>query len=285
MKNIFYLFFVTFFIAFSACERERNINLDIPYEGIRLELYAPIGEQQPIAILLHRTLPVLAEDLNFKVIDGIVKLFENGILVEQLRYDAQQDRYISPSDFRPSATKMYHIEASALGTSIVSERVGFLPKVFIQSHTLQIDSANNRAVVTVSFQDILQYKNFYSIYQKKYYNDTLLKPTTFDYQVDYRADFKDSLFAGSRYDFETDFYLLEAIYGANYNLLGVKKINQLKVELYSFSEGAYQYPFTLGSSGSSVGGQFSDRLPPWSNVRGGYGAIFTYTLDTLTLRW
>ena len=162
----FFLFL--FSVSLFGCQRE--LGIDLPYEGDRLVIFGLISADSTIAVRIQKTGPptgrfIYSESI---VANAVTRLFENGVFMEQLQHTADGN-YLSPSGFKPKVGKGYSLKVAAPGLPNAETGVEVIPSaVKIDSHVFRdtiaspLNADDNSRKLTFVFTDDAREVNFYS---------------------------------------------------------------------------------------------------------------------------
>lgn len=164
MKRILYVLFA---ISLLGCQRE--LGVDLPYEGDRLVIFGLISADSTVAVRIQKTGPPTGRFLFSEsiVANAAVRLFENGVLVEQLRHTSTGN-YLSPSGFKPKVGKGYSLKVSAPGLPDADTGSEVIPSVvkvdsYVFRDTVTSPFTQDEArKLTFSFTDDAREANFYA---------------------------------------------------------------------------------------------------------------------------
>jgi hypothetical protein len=116
------LIYLLMFIAISACDIEKVIPYELPYEGNKLAVWCFIQPNKTVEVTVSPTYPPLGSVTLEIVDDAVVELYENDSLVATLQHT---EKGIYTSNFFPIVGKDYHLKVSATDFEgfVVSEKV------------------------------------------------------------------------------------------------------------------------------------------------------------------
>lgn len=122
-----YLFLLFILILIQGC-RERELGVDLPYQGNQLFIFSELNPDKIIKLYLNQTYPPTGKFTVKKGLEGAeVNLLENGIFKERLAY-SDSGTYISKSGLKPTVGNSYAFEIKLNGYADVDTQPIEIPK-------------------------------------------------------------------------------------------------------------------------------------------------------------
>jgi len=124
MKKIIPLFGITILFLTSCFE---TLDFDLDFEGEKIVIRGTISPQDGAIIQVSHTLnpegTYLFDTLNLNLDNAIVELYANDVLLQQIPYSEEKERYIA-SNLTLSTDAAYHLTVAAAGfPSVKTEKV------------------------------------------------------------------------------------------------------------------------------------------------------------------
>jgi len=159
-KSIYFWGFLISATLPIACEKEISFspNHQVPF----LVMNSYLNPDSVWQVNVSESTPLAKKTLNNNVIGAVVKVFEEGTLLETLQYDEGSKRYIGTT--KPIAGKEYkiYVEKNSFlpieATSVIGPRPDISDIRIIRDNLI-----NNRAFATVTFNDPINVKNYYRL--------------------------------------------------------------------------------------------------------------------------
>lgn len=279
-----YLQYTIFFIVLTACTKDIPYQEQFPFEGEKIVVFARLNPDSLVSISVSKSFPsfetVSAEETILP--DAQVELYEENNLIETLTY-AGNSFFKSNNEVYPLIGKSYHFKISHPELSSIETVPQIIPD-FVPLDNYNISSDNNNLRIDFEFSDSATQENYYNVelsgvrlslgtepfilYLLGLFPDGDLSCAPADEQT-----FKDICFSGQTGYFSvipedeigtpTDwqneqlFFILRSTNKAYYEYRRIRDID---------------YPPGFGT-------------PPteYSNVIGGYGAVFAYNQDIIII--
>lgn len=151
-----------------ACTKD--LGVDLPYEGDRLVVYGVLSPDSIATLRVSQTYPPTGRYLYGRwVSTAVVRLYEDSILVEQLRHQSD-GRYVSASNFKPQPGKLYHYMVSNVGFPDVRSLPERVPEpIRIDSYQFEelipaaINPGKPARKLICQFTDLRQSNDYYAI--------------------------------------------------------------------------------------------------------------------------
>ncbi len=269
-------------MTLSACEQVRNIDFPLPYEGDRLVAYAFLSPEQPVNIFLYKTQPTFADSYQYRLSDATVSLQQSQEAPWLLA--PGENSYLSPEDYRPVVGQTYTLRASVPGIPAIEGRASDWPSpVEIQQVSYGIDPDSNQIQLQVTWTDPPG-PDYYFVEAIRYRADTAYQRSGTGLRNTWGPTqaFSDTLSNGilSR-NFELSISTCGKIGTSTF-----LPCDRVEVVLYHVSKPVFLLFKSISEGNNAVIGSWnSPDAPLYSNIDGGYGAIGTFTADTVEVVW
>ena len=301
MNRLYFSVIISFTLIFHNCI-ESNSTLEIPFEGNKIVAYSFLSPSKPIAIQVTQLQMIKGKpDTSVWLKTAIVKVFENKIFLEQLRYDSA-GFYASTRHYRPRKGQLYHFEITAPDFSpVVSE-----------GDTIPWEARNIKNIVFTDSVSLFNYgevlgnlkiyidkpkiqPNYYGC-KFRIYNHTqnwLTLPTLenafsgfgglpcefaeMNNDLDLGLVFSDKCLQGDNQNINFRFQSL-----LRYDTIGLKT-DSVHVYFHTLSPNTFKFAQSLYLHYASRDLQ-SVPLPVFSNIKGGYGFVGCYNSDTVSVK-
>jgi hypothetical protein len=270
------LIYLLMFIAISACDIEKVIPYELPYEGNKLAVWCFIQPNKTVEVTVSPTYPPLGSVTLEIVDDAVVELYENDSLVATLQHT---EKGIYTSNFFPIVGKDYHLKVSATDFEgfVVSEKVRIPQKPeilnidFIDSITI----SNNNDIegimhieINLREEDNFEFKENSPIFSyfsmrtssNMIYNNCQEKTVAFNY-----IQAKLSCLVNEN----------QLVFETKYNIN--KKPEKLTFQLSTTSNTYLEFYLSADATDIEQGfGFVSEPINVYTNIQGGYGLLAAY---------
>lgn len=262
MKLLFWLNLILFSVCFSACNMEKEIDLDLPEfkSEITLECYLEAG--QPYRATVSESTSYFDRPEPVLIPDATVIITHNGhadTLIFQPYFDKETGKFYTHSSetiVSGNPGESYAIEAFDTRGRKVTGTTSFLPKVQIDSMEYKFDQ-NNKALLLTNFQDDPAVENFYRF---QIFKDTLSEEKR---QNDFLSS--DRLRNGNKIQ-----------YGTSYKF---ERNDTIFVNLYHIEKQYYDFLSSMDDAQDANGNPFAQPIALKSSVQGGVGIFTTLVYD------
>lgn len=256
-------------LVLTSCEMSKQIDFDTFYGGDKIVIHGYISPQDGVRVIIKKTVPPNALELDDKLQDVIVNLFEDGFFLTNLS-SVDGYLYVSGSDFSINQAAVYAIEVVAYGLpTAISEAQPIICSVAIDSTLIVVNELTNYATISVFFNH--KNLNNESYYLKAFhYLDGELDTTEF----------------GSTF-FHFAGVVNTAAVGVNEIFLRIGQashFDSLQVRLYTLSPDLRKFLKSYNSYDLSWDDPFFEQTyPVFSNINGGYGIFASYSYSAKTI--
>lgn len=299
MKRILYTVLAALLLL-TGCERD--LGVDLPYEGPRLVLFGVLTNDAPAEINVARTYPPTGPQLFDTLTQAEVVLFEGGLALDTLRH-AEGGWYRGTVPLRVGGR--YAVRARLDGFPEASSRPETIPTfVRITSYDFSEEIApqfnsNLAQVLALRFDDPPDEENFYTVSFDLYNAGKRVNAEIFDVNYPFGTPTICAVLGGSNGDFAYRDLCFEN--GRGFVDVGIEiginvsipdssapfgsrtvsdTIDQVNAHLYSITKTYYDYLNTeYQPEGITIA--FTDAYNPASNVVGGYGLVVAATRDSI----
>ena len=285
-------------LAMVSCTKD--LGFDLPYEGDRLVLYGVLSPDSVATLRVSQTYPPTGRYMYGRwILTAVVRLYEEGVLVEQLRHQSD-GRYVSESTFKPKPGKSYHYIVSNAGFPDVQSLPERVPEP-IRIDRYQFDESIQAAVnpgvparkLICQFMDPEQPNDYYSLQLSGYSDGQPVAVNSFG--LDRPDEFEDG--CGFRSNGQSNEYNLSDICFSGQTTairVGVElegpvqpggsngSVNKVVLTLRRANRGYFEYNRTFNANEGFLLA-FQPPQVRYSNVRGGYGIILTYSKDQVVI--
>ena len=256
----------------SACQREKDIEITIPYNGDKLVLYAFIGVDEQYAEV-YKTQEVLETAVDFLVDVEQLNLYENQNQI--ISFSDNQNNFIAAQTL--DTLSSFHVEVEANEGKVTSEPITFPEKIAIETYELEFNADSSKVLLNFSFDD-KQGDHFYYFQIDKYYQGEIGGNDGEWFYENFSNTFSDENFAEQTFTFEEEIDLSLIKY-ENGIIVGLENSDAISITLYSLSESIYQFYRSTQQNSGSLGTIEESNLPIWTNVSNGHGVVGTYRKD------
>ena len=273
-------------ILFASCEKE--VNIDLPYEGDKIVLNSFMMKDSLIYVRLTNSTQ-LANTSSFPIPAGArVDLYENDVIKETLvrRFIFGKEYFVSAS--KAAGGKKYTMKASATGldnaegTDTIPTKPSFVPVEFKETP----GSSNHQARLVINLNDPPGEKNYYRL--RLYSVDTNLssvgprllvdKDNFIYFKVDNIASNYDFDIFGGDIDYWQIYFPDDKFDGRNVSLtINISNfftnVQYLAPELVHLTRDSYRYLQSSGNQFDNEGNPFTEAVVVYNNIKGGYGIV------------
>jgi len=272
-------------LFFSACEKE--VNIDLPYEGNKIVINSLIMKDSLVYARLTNSTQ-LSSVSGFPIPDGAkVDLYENDVMKETMVRRNIFGREYFVSALKAIGGKKYTLKASATGmdfaegSDTIPRKPSFIPTEFKETGT-----ANTlKAKLVININDPAGEKNYYRL--RLYGADTNHLPVGPRITVD-KNDFYyfrvDNI--ASNYDFDIfgdidywQIYFTDDKFDGRLVSLTVNinyfssAIQYIAPELVHLSRESYRYLQSRDNQFNNEDNPFTEAVVVYNNIKGGYGIV------------
>ena len=273
-------FSVIFILMYCSCSRYKSINYEIPFEGKKLVFYGFIGPDKPLEAQLLQNDSILTNPPNFSIDTATVVLYKNDVAVDTL----VKKGALFKSNAFAKAGEVYHINAwNGKENKITSHKVQVPDKVTIDDfkYTMLQDSS----IISASFNysDLLDELNYYNISIEHYKEGKRLLHVTEKPFEAFQNVLSDKELEGNKGMFSEEIERTVYAYDSTIQWSALQKSDKIIIKLYHVTESVYQYYEWLHNSSNNLGDPYSQSLPVWTNIEGGYGVLGAYNVDSVVI--
>jgi hypothetical protein len=296
MKNLFNILIIS--ILLFSCEKE--LDIDLPYDGDKLVVFGVLCPDKIITIKLTKTVPPTGlNELGEGVNNAIVKLFEEGKMVEILKYTSKGD-YVSPSNFMPKVGKKYYIEAKAEGfpeitsePEIIPSKVQSIDFTFGEDITSPVSAGTPAKRLVLEFDDDISETDFYAIIPEVSSKDRILVVNAFNLARNFGSPadacgfdgngnifcYTDVCFSGKAKS-KIGVEIKGGLQGKDFDFQNPDTYNKKDADKIIFrirkiTKNYYDYILTDGEL-DGIFKAFVPTISRQSNIKGGYGVLVAY---------
>ena len=272
MRTIFLFLLSTYFWS---CERQKNVEFQLPFEGEKLVVYGLISNENFPKLKVYRTQSILAESPNYYLSNIKAELYENSSFVDTF-YFLQDCGSIATTI---SFDKKYSIFVEHNHLSVTSESIQLPPLIEIDTFSYHIAQDSSFLNILFSFTDIASTANYYTYSITKKRNGQIVEQKAANFQ----ALIADENFNG----IQNEIFLTESLRIPIFDdleLIDVVSPDEIIVKLYHVSKEVFLFHQSLKANSGELGNQYSEQNPPWTNINGGYGYFGAYRVDSLKIR-
>ncbi|WP_019991224.1 DUF4249 domain-containing protein [Rudanella lutea] len=283
----------------SGCTKE--LGFDLPYDGDKLVLYGVLSPDSVVSLRVSRTYPPTGRyNYGRWVTNARVQLYEDSLLVEELSHLAN-GRYVSPSNFTPQPGRSYYFTVSSSGMpdsyslpEQVPERIKIGQYAFAEPIEAQVNAGVTARKLDCRFTDSPATTDYYAVRLSGYSRGFFVAINSFG--LDRPDEYGDG--CGFRSAGQLNEYNLSDVCFSGQPTtvrVGVElegpvqpgglrgKLDQLRVSLIRANRGYFEYNRTFNANEGFLQA-FQPPQVRYSNVKGGYGIILSYSSDTVTIR-
>lgn len=259
-------------LLLTSCQREKDIEIEFPYHGDELVIYAFINDSVQYAEV-YKTQEVLQTEIDYSVVPTRLELYEGNNLVSSL--DENQNNFMSNAIL--DTLSFFQVELEVNDQITTSAPVSFPDKIKIENYDVEFNSDSSKVLLTFSFNDE-KGDNFYLFKVDKYYQNQI--ENTFDnlFYEDFRYTFSDIEFSEETFFYEEEIDLSFIQY-LNGNIIGIEKADAISITLYSVSSEIYDYYQSVQQNSSSLGDVEDSNTPIITNINNGHGVVGAYRKD------
>ena len=262
MKKVLSYIFMLALAGFSACNMEKEIDLNLPEFQSELAVEGYLEDGQPYRVAVYESTSYFDRPEPILVPDATVIITHNGH-ADTLRYSPFYDKETEKFYTHTSRTKVNGQPGESYALEVFDARgrrltgfAQFLPKVTIDSVEWKFNSAG-KALLNTTFKDEGSTTDAYR------------------YQIH-----KDSLSVRKR---ETDRFTTDRLNNGNKMLFGTsyrfEQNDTLLVTLYHIERPYYDFLSTLDDAQNANGNPFAQPSAIKSTVQGGIGVFTTLSYD------
>ncbi|HMQ47909.1 MAG TPA: DUF4249 domain-containing protein [Saprospiraceae bacterium] len=284
-NNILFVSAILSLLAFSACDEDsfsQVVEVDIPEHESKLVFNALVNSSDTtISVLLSSSQGILSDPLYSVFANGQVRLLKDGVLVENLSFDADNSLKFITNGVLELGQGLYRLEAEVDGYPAIAAEQEMPKPVEINKAIYEprgaITPDGDRAdEIQVTFTDPVGEENFYAIrafYEGKYWDGI----DTFYYENEiYLETFDQFARIGNEFQiiltdnaFDGESYTLSAYTYSTY--FPTEGDGKIKAVLYSLSRDAYYYDLSLNQYYQANGNPFAEPVTVHENVENGHG--------------
>lgn len=285
--KMYYLLSVISLIWLSACELEKTISWDIPYNGPGLFVSALFTSGEPMSLSLYETLHPLAEPQDTPYVDGaLILLFEDGIQVDTL-WPVRSGYY--QSSYHPKTGPAYHLEIYASGFEPVKTAPEHVPEALAlhDLHLMEAPNAGGGRLLEVEVEERPAVPDYYQFRVEASWDEQ-------QYQRAgqfYISPNLDLLCSFAREGIVEDKCLDTATATSRTALMevGTRRLvihddgtmtnlpyRLYRVELRTITEAYFQYFAALEAYLDKKDNPFLAPVTSWTNIEGGFGVFAAY---------
>lgn len=262
MKLFKYLLLGGIFIfSFSACERLKESDVILPFEGDKMVIYGRFNEDKATIEVTQNQLALANDTVDFNWnLPLSASLKENGKIVEDFEFESN----IGNLNYEFQLDSLYTIEVSSENFEVFSEPVNLLAQPQINNLNYALDADTSEIIIDFRFLDTDEGKNYYSynIIQKS--EGEIIEQRRHEFAI-----FDDSDFNLSDKAITYRIERLEKVIFENYQLIGRVQIDEIIVKLYHHNPAIFEFYESIKDS--NLGGTFTEQKPLVSNINNGYG--------------
>lgn len=276
-------------ISFFSCQ-EKEIELNIPFEGEKVVVEGRIFPNEPLKIRLYKTFDPDSEAINIELKAATVLLIENDSVIDTLEYLPEPGElflgslYCSKTNFLPDFNDSYriHVQAPGLPTA-QSAKIHFPEAPEIDNLTADLDTAFNRFNLSLQLDahnvtpQNAHLISVHAFYPLNNLTDTLIN--IFALPVDDRFIQSDKIqVVLNKID------LMYRLLGPDNQFQRVQPHKQIVISLIVYSPGYKQYLEDIDNFMPEIGGFFPGGSIVSSNIEGGYGFFGAGNKDTIIIQ-
>jgi Domain of unknown function (DUF4249) len=291
LKRSKYIIFITLLVSLLFSCRKRSIDLEIPYEGKKMVVFAFFNPDSLLSVNVQPTYPPSGK---FTYEGGIenakVSIFENDVLIENLSYIRNG---IYKSVFKkPSVGKKYQIKISALGFPDIESTAEMIPAeanlIDISFEDLNSETLIGTKLLSLNVKGDKNSDDFYAVLNtatqgKDIYSLSTLIIASHNPETNPcyfkgigLTGFTDKCSSNEIIDFKLGLEILNFSYKTKPDklVLNLRKIN------YNF----YKYYISYQDVDEGLELAFLSPKPRFTNIKGGYGIFATYSQVNFDLK-
>jgi hypothetical protein len=286
-----------------ACERE--LGVDLPYQGDRLVLYGVLFPDRVVSLKLSKTVPATGTNLFGEgVTHATVSLFENDLFVENLIHTSEG--VYTSANFKPKILNSYTVKVVAEGfpaietaPEIIPDTLGVVRYDFSDTITSTFNEDYPARKLVLQFNDLPAGENFYNLEINGLYQNKYVAIQTFDIdRLDGLEDLcvargnyntyniKDVCFENSAFTMnvgvETRGFLQADEPGSNAPT-NERNCDKVAIKLRNVTPAYYEYQKSYYEPEGLLQA-FSPPVVRYSNVRGGYGILAAGSEQVFNIR-
>jgi hypothetical protein len=289
MKSYKLIAFLLFTVIIASCER--NVDVTIPYDGDKIVLNTIMLQDSNIYVQIFKTAKLSRVYNSTTPTGAAVKLFENGIFVENLNLKNINGKNYFASIVKAKPNGNYTIKATAnnLPDAEGQDVLPSKPNCKGTSHTYTPNNNGNNTTntkVQIKINDNGSQNNYYAL--RLYRADTNTAAIGPRYLIDknngfyFSADVLSNASSfGSIFGADEDNEILftdenfndkEITVALNFDNYGTIN-NYVAVDLVTLSQSAYRYLVSVKSQQNNQGNPFAEVTVVYNNIKNGYGIV------------
>ncbi|MGB3619678.1 MAG: DUF4249 domain-containing protein [Catalinimonas sp.] len=296
MKKLLLTVLLPALVLLTGCERD--LGVDLPYEGPRLVLFGLLTHGEAAEVRVARTYPPTGPQRFDTLTQAEVVLFENDVAVDTLRHQ-EGGWYRGTRPLRVGAR--YAVRAQLDGFPDAESQPELMPDpIRITSYDFSEETSPQFGerpahVLALRFQDPPNQENFYAVAFEQYNAGQQVNTEIFDMNYPFGTPTLCALVESSSGDFAYRDLCFEN--GRGFVDVGIElglseldrttweirrdTVDYVVARLYRITEAYYDY---LESDYQPEGIEiaFTDAYNPYSNVVGGYGLVVAQSYDEIT---
>lgn len=259
MRNTFITLLILLFL--SSCEREKALNFSPPFEGEKLVVYGILRPNGESKIEVYRT-QAIDEDFPSGAIDGVDAFLINSDN-DSMKYEFSG--HIGTCYMPVDQGKEYYVSVRYKQLEVVSTKITqpIRPSLDSVKYVFLSDSSN--LVLDVYFTPNDSEGTY------AYTIDKINSDTTISTKLFVPNSIK------SYASFAGDFHVRRNEY--------FYELDSAIIKLHNLSTPAFDFYESLAYNNGDIGSAFSDKVPPKTNIIGGYGFFVLSATDSLVLRF
>jgi hypothetical protein len=260
---------IVFLLGLFSCDRNKDVSYDIPLENKQLVLYGIIGNNSFPELEIYQTQNVLdkSESVLIEDIENIeVYIMENGVVVDTFEYDSGAIIW-KARNVIPNESEQYAIQVKYQDYNVSSFPISLPEKIIIDSLDYQVSVSSGSLNVNVFFSDDSEEEHYYYVTIEKINDGNIIEPSSPKFWL-----MTSSKEIG---DIPKSIFLEEDL---NFN-----EVDEILVKFYHLSPEFDLFYERVFGNGNNFGNQYSNQLPPWTNIVGGLGFVGSYQVDSMKI--
>jgi hypothetical protein len=268
------LIYLLMFIAISACDIEKVIPYELPYEGNKLAVWCFIQPNKTVEVTVSPTYPPLGSVTLEIVDDAVVELYENDSLVATLQHT---EKGIYTSNFFPIVGKDYHLKVRATDFEgvVISEKVQIpnKPSILNVIFTDSLNFPNNQIEGSFEIKINTVNSEYISLEEIRNGTDASIRIDTRSYFNN--CDERFGIYNGIGISTSCLVHKENIYFDFNYN--SSYRPESVIFRLSTLSESYAKFYLSADATDIEQGfGFVSEPINVYTNIQGGYGLLAAY---------
>jgi hypothetical protein len=300
-------------IAFLTAGCEKETKVDIPPHQSKFVVQGILQENALFNIRVTKSLGILTPrnlsdpELPYQVPNAAVVVYENGVFLDTLRYDAVSKTYKTLTNKRVILGKSYQLGMVAPGIPVAQSTTMVPSKPVINSITRVRNARTNSSGeqlddFTISFNDPAGESNFYAVRVRYSFGGAAAYGSVFcvySNDIDIEKDNSNDPFSTENCLGGDQLLVRDVNFNGRTKQLklsvqgselpdfvdaGTGRRYRPIIELWRITEDHFKYLKTKAAAGNAQDNPFAEPANVYSNIQNGYGVFTTYTRAVDSIR-